>query len=1380
MSPGTVDYLLLPMHVDALAIGANPKSPNKGGNIGWARIALDYSLLDNGWYRGDELRGWLTGPAFAPQSLRPGIHLHFRLPAALTHGSAPAGLPEQMQFPKIPNRWLVQRYIKQPGGKLLATLFVVRSDKRSDGQATTVPLFTASSGQASLQREGIGACEEIAQASPAVFDEGDTPSGLVLTAVTGGDGAFSAHYPACRTVLGFHDAGLAKTAKATLSYLVSGWYSTPDDDPWQQALFTALKKNDPDDPDAPIRSLREWMAEHRLTYPLDDGLDAATLPGKLICHGSIRNVDWDPGADYSMHPDFNEFSDATKYSVEIGNTTSEALASRVLEKIVGVPTASGGPDLDLLEDVATAFQGGFLAQKLSPAEIDAELHRSGFGTVRSGTMWLLEAGRKSPGDQRLSPPLPPALQIKLDELNRCQALWDRLRRQFDSYQWELYALWHREIAARRNEDSEAEEALHARTLELKSYLSAYWSVKTVADAKSSLERALASVLQDPIGIRIDDGKDPVDAGASNAAYTLSSSDDAPFYVPADPAMIVTGPALKRGGAYKFQGAAPCRKAGDEFKGYHVHKYKGGSCPGKHDFSAIDPKHFTDLVNLGKPWAATLLKEMILLDEIAGLSPENEFIEDPLPDGLSTFNTCAQKERDDGHSGITDRQFNDERTKQLKTFRDSIGMVAWNRNPWIPQVLMWDAEWYSDYAPGGLGPDFITRRWTLGQPAEADLKYAKRMDFVPTDPPPVELAVAQSIRGYTFLTNLSVQTGVPANDGPASHSDAIGTVRELLQNLAQNSPSMTQTAGGFHDALLMRHLGDQLPPLDYDKSLEDSPPTFFADAIANDLRAHGGADRNNLAAAIGQWSPDLSKSFFPIRSGRLRITNLWVMDSFGQTVMVPFLPGPKTRPAPATSFSRRLAAAPASDGLFPLRPRFAQPMRLVFAPVSPICGWIMLNRLEQSMTVHSGDGSVLGAMQKKFNMHGSEYRFYWVPAPGGSDEPALGDPPRLTGRSIANPHLHDFVHFVLGLSADAGSAFDALISRAIDAVEHRTPDKDPTLSLLVGRPLALVRASLRFESLGVPALDQNSSWIRPGELAATLNRTLGQAVPALGDELLDTGGFGDVNWPVRLGDAALPSDGLVGYFKGDPGPEPRTLFAAGGLQVGGSHPGVLESEQTLVLNSRCEAVVTMLMDPGAQVCAASGVLPCAFLELPGSESASVKQVREAFFQTAPVLGAGLTPHIPKPSDDYGQWSWACHPPVTLNNSGPRWAQDSNLISASERESDGVAWPTISEGWLSVKMSPVRVQSFSMRNGNQRPPKNSEVTLQWDVRGATKLELSQIFGERRLLVQAWPGTVGLKLPVHYPVMVTADTVYLIEASDEDGNVDTRQLSIKVQEG
>src|SRR6266850_7697641 len=91
----------------------------------------------------------------------------------------------------------------------------------------------------------------------------------------------------------------------------------------------------------------------------------------------------------------------------------------------------------------------------------------------------------------------------------------------------------------------------------------------------------------------------------------------------------------------------------------------------------------------------------------------------------------------------------------------------------------------------------------------------------------------------------------------------------------------------------------------------------------------------------------------------------------------------------------------------LRPRFAQPMRLKFGLANasadpgtnagPICGWILPNHLEKSLTIYDSHGKPLGALQRKLGQvsgTGDKSAFYWVEVPGpqnGGDASTDQDP-----------------------------------------------------------------------------------------------------------------------------------------------------------------------------------------------------------------------------------------------------------------------------------------------------------------------------------------------------------------------------------------------------
>src|SRR5207245_7028546 len=81
---------------------------------------------------------WILSSQLAPHPFNTkkegppaGVHLHWALPDALTHGRQPsqAGAQTGPEFPLIPNRWMVQRISRKPqSNEIAARAWVVDSD----------------------------------------------------------------------------------------------------------------------------------------------------------------------------------------------------------------------------------------------------------------------------------------------------------------------------------------------------------------------------------------------------------------------------------------------------------------------------------------------------------------------------------------------------------------------------------------------------------------------------------------------------------------------------------------------------------------------------------------------------------------------------------------------------------------------------------------------------------------------------------------------------------------------------------------------------------------------------------------------------------------------------------------------------------------------------------------------------------------------------------------------------------------------------------------------------------------------------------------------------------------------------------------------------
>src|SRR5262249_52408452 len=128
-------------------------------------------------------------------------------------------------------------------------------------------------------------------------------------------------------------------------------------------------------------------------------------------------------------------------------------------------------------------------------------------------------------------------------------------------------------------------------------------------------------------------------------------------------------------------------------------------------------------------------------------------------------------------------------------------------------------------------------------------------------------------------------------------------------------------------------------------------------------------------------PALS-TFFPVRSGLVKLVNVHIVDCFGQmrkpidsTPPLGQPTGgrpPDPSPSVVVSASMPPASAPWQAAF---SPRLVQPARLNFLwqpggeqSVGPVCGWIIANYLEQSLAVFSALGKPLGAIESVLPAH----------------------------------------------------------------------------------------------------------------------------------------------------------------------------------------------------------------------------------------------------------------------------------------------------------------------------------------------------------------------------------------------------------------------------
>jgi hypothetical protein len=576
----------------------------------------------------------------------------------------------------------------------------------------------------------------------------------------------------------------------------------------------------------------------------------------------------------------------------------------------------------------------------------------------------------------------------------------------------------------------------------------------------------------------------------------------------------------------------------------------------------------------------------------------------------------------------------------------VGVVVWEQ-PWIPLLMQWEIEYHPLDAGGDYASSFLTSAFKLDTDG---------VELIADAPPPEHQGPLQVYRGLAPLSRsipkalrkqIDAYLKAHAKDAHAGMLNAVAQALDL--------PMVAQTLAGLHPALAQRTQTLQLPIRD-PLAVLDGP---LSERFSNGAVPAAVGDQNTLA-------PIPEGPFNPLRAGYARLGRIWIIDVFGQ----------KRELTPvAKDVIRAQSLIPTGDRsaepFTGLVPRLLQPSRLLLRflsadddnvelnsdpATSPIFGWVLFNRMDDSLAIYDASGTALGSL----NMRGP----LWSGAPGNA---ATYLQPVETVFAAANPHLRDFVLGIYSNPDAVGFLGELLagIDTAAATIEPLGSPQHQALALLVGRPLALVRAKLSLDLRGLPALDQ--SW----EAFATAVNA-GSAMEQRANARLPS-----VQVAVRLGAAADTEDGLVGYFL-EGGQDPyRTFYApAGG---GGQHGVRAPAPDTLCVSAAAgdHALVSMLLDPRAAVHAACGVLPAKQIRLAPSLVNPALRSLAVTFLTAPVLSAAARLALPLAKVAAREWSWVSSTPTG-------WAEEP--IPAVDLSAADLSPQRLVEGWLKLNEEP----------------------------------------------------------------------------------------------
>jgi hypothetical protein len=571
----------------------------------------------------------------------------------------------------------------------------------------------------------------------------------------------------------------------------------------------------------------------------------------------------------------------------------------------------------------------------------------------------------------------------------------------------------------------------------------------------------------------------------------------------------------------------------------------------------------------------------------------------------------------------------------------VALTPW-RQPWVPLWVEWQVRLD--------GTDQMTG-WDL-----VDLDVTRTPDAPPG-------TVSRTVAGRSPLTT---GVGTTLTEG----------IKRWLADEGQRDltvPSTSQLSEA--DEATLGALADLLVPLDVTSASLDGvgENLLGIDYVGQIVRTVG---------ADGKTYPTASGIPVPLFGGTMTIEQVRLVDAFGRTVDVPVgtvptasrlevagQPATMIQPARLQHGGRwlfRLVDPGYSLSADPL----AAPEAYVdqVAPsiaVNPVSGFLLPDHIDEALEVFDVSGNPLGQLSHDPISNAVQ----WEPAPGRPLPPDAGP---LADTRPAAQHAALFAAGVVradvaGRHADSppeSSALTALL-RAVDttlwAVDTFAALGSPSVAGLVGRPIAVVRATMRLDAPDdVEEVDVTNPGGPDGRRAAF------------------AAGLAGRRFPVRLGDLARSDDSLLGFFVDDDyahlhvvdkavaavaldtGRHRGQLGLLGKVAVPSTEPldhPYLALEDTLWVEAGQVVRLTLLMLPAGKVHLTSGILPRKALALADDWVTPGLQTMVPSVRVGPVLVDPAEIRLPKVAS-LGKDQ------VFTRRTGPLTWRDDPILAASQ--------------------------------------------------------------------------------------------------------------------
>jgi hypothetical protein len=1123
---------------------------------------------------------------FAPGVVRPrGVHLHWAMPDGLLRGQQ-SDSADELELPVLPDRWVVARTVLPIGRERpLVRGWVIDATTK-----VVTPLATFNG----------------TPAAPA-----DPADALTrLDGAFGGGLVWTASYAASAGRFGFHDplddlAALGELApngfhRDSASYTVAGWWSATVDDPLHGAASTAQV-------DDRLAALG-WYVDHEGRDELWQTdlarLDTARRGIGLTSDEEPRNTrlafEGDGGKTAAVPVDIGVASPVTEANEVVIGPARLSYLSMLHGSVLGVPLGSlpgtdsrpsatsvqlaAGMDVDdiaaalgataldtdptrreLAERLTAAFTGDLLEQLATPdglLDLAQREHDDGF--------WPL-AG----------PPLPSARPDRLRVEDSAAVNPSTVGRKGRGALADLPAVVDRRSKGVANTGATAKQSPTKAGLQF----------MTHGEGRSDARRDAGSPLEPRAK--------PEHAAARTAASREVVRPAPRVFRPQAPMIGLRNvkPSLRHhgDGLYDETGRLRCRypsEVGDAYVGVLrgadlIPTLGSGAVPGEvlpivREALLLDPYAEQWHAAAAAAGTASLAAAHVRLSAEYARMYGKEAAYDGAGTAFLAGTSGSPRAAADGWAGVPDRG---ERLLQLQAAAEAGRFSIWNgttpspvaittwRQPWVPLWLEWRVRVVGDRTLAG---------WRLGS-LDLEREGGERLE-----------AIDRELLGRSVISR-----GV----GTALHEG----IKRWLQAEQQRDDAGDSTISD-DDETALATLGGLLAPIDL--------VSASLDGLREQLLGipYIGQIERGAPGPDGEALPIANELPITLFGGRLELRELRVIDAFGRTLDVP-VTGTRTTTTLAdvdhpTSITMRPRLQHAARWLFrltdPAHALDADPLaaREAFVDqidaalsVNPVAGFVLPDHIDEALEFFTADGEPIGQL----GHDGLTGAVDWEVAPGRRLPPDAGP---LTELAAKSQLLGLFASGVLqtdvrARNLDAPPAESALTSllRAVDTtmwtVDTLASIGTPSIAGLIGRPIAVVRATLRLD-----VLDDVDELQITHAGGADARRAEFQALAEL-------------QFPVRLGDLHRTDDSLLGFFVDDDYGRLHVvdrMVAAQALDVGRhrAHLGLLgttdppavvpldhpyiHAEDELWIRPGQTVRLTLLMLPAGRVHLTSGILP----------------------------------------------------------------------------------------------------------------------------------------------------------------------------------------------